>query len=253
MMALAMLAAALSIAASADGPGLRRVPYDAARPPTLTCSTKYGCELVLEPGERLRLASLFDDRWTAKVADDGASGMAPRVLIGPTAADEDDGHGGRQPLRTSLELLTTKREYVVELQSSGRYEQHRLGFTYRQLPAVVVRVEPPPPVLLAVTARPDEGTAVDPSLMDFGWKAEGDPAVRCVGTPFSIGSQLWCKLPADATEKPTAYRVDGSRRVPLPFHFVGQRYIVIDAPVWPVALVVGGSHERVATITRARE
>jgi hypothetical protein len=248
-----MLTAALTIAEGVDGPGLRRVPYDALRPPTLTCSTKYGCEVVLEPGERLRIASLFDDRWTAKVADDGTSGMAPRVLLGPTAADEDDGHGGRQPLRTSLELLTTKREYVVELQSSGRYEQHRLGFTYRQLPAVVVRLEPPPRSAPTVPTPPEEGFMVEPSRMDFGWKAVGDPAVRCVGTPFSIGSQLWCKLPADATDKPAAYRLDGSTRVPLPFHFVGQRYLVVDAPIWPVQLVVGGSQERVVTITRAPE
>jgi len=254
MIALGVLAAALTIAASVDGPGLRRVPYDAARPPTLVCSTKFGCEVILEPGERLRIASIFDDRWTAKVADDGASGMAPRVLIGPTIADEDNGHGGRQPLRTSLKMLTTKREYVVELVSSAQYQEHRLGFTFRESPAVFVRLETPPPLAAAAASpRPDDTPALDPSTMDFGWRATGDPAVRCVGTPFSIGSQVWCKLPEDLSDKPAAYKLDGKKLVPVPFHFVAKRYIVIDAAVDPIQLVLGGSQQHVATITRARE
>jgi hypothetical protein len=254
MIALSALSVslALTIAASVDGPGLRRVPYDASHPPTLVCSTKFGCEVILEPGERLRIASIFDDRWTAKVADDGASGMAPRVLIGPTVADEDNGRGGRQPLRTSLKMLTTKREYVVELVSSPLYQEHRLGFTYRDSPGVVVRIETPPPIA-APTSRPEDTSALDPADMDFGWRATGDAAVRCVGTPFSVGSQLWCKLPEDVSDKPAAYKLDGKKLVPVPFHFVGKRYIVIDAVVSPIQLVLGGSHEHVATITRAHE
>jgi hypothetical protein len=243
------------VAGSVDGPGLRRVPYDAARPPTLVCSTKFGCEVILEPGERLRIASIFDDRWTAKVADDGATGMAPRVLIGPTIADEDSGHGAaRQPLRTSLKMLTTKREYVVELVSTAAYQEHRLGFTYRDAPGVFVRIETPPPLVApAPSPRPDEASALDPSTMDFGWRASGDPAVRCVGTPFSIGNQVWCKLPENLNEKPAAYKLDGKKLVPVPFHFVATRYIVIDATVSPIELVLGGSQEHVATIVRARE
>jgi hypothetical protein len=248
-----MLSAVLGVAS--DGPGLRRVPYNASAPPVLTCSTKYGCEVILQPGERLRIASLFDSRWTAKVADDGSTGMAPRVLIGPTLATDDDGHGRHLPLRTSLDMLTTKREYVVRLVATSAYEEHRLGFTYRDDAPVVIHVEPPAMPESAPVPSPtpsEEMAALDPAQMDFGWRAQGEGERTCVGV-FSVGSQVWCKLPEGVNDAPAAYQVDGRKLVPIASHEVGKRWVVIDVPTSPIALVWGGSHEQTVRIVRARE
>jgi hypothetical protein len=245
-----------------DGPALTRIPYDTARIPILTCSTGAGCELILQLSERLRLVSLMDDRWTARVADPGSATTAPRILIAPSIAEEPDGSGHRRALETALHAITDRREYVVDLRATDRFETHRLGFTYRDAPASVVLVQPDPPPNLGGVANDAtpvpaesplaETPPLDPTRMDYGWKQTGDQALRCVAL-FSYGSQMWCKLSVDQPRVPSAYIVDGTRLLPVNAHTVAERYVVIDTVAAPLRLVLAGSPPLSSTIVRARE
>ncbi len=241
---------ALAVGAGVDGPGLRRVPYDAATPPRLSCSARAGCEVVLQPGERMTFAAAVDDRWSVVPADDGASGMAPRVLLRPAAADEPDGRGGRRRLRSWLTVLTTRREYVIGLEASSADQYHRLGFTYRENAGAAVRSAAPTSAPSASVIAPLGGEVVSREAVDVAWSATGDPAVRCAKPPFSIGKQVWCELPGATPVMPAAFAIDGRRLVPVPFHVADGRYLVVDALVSPIELVVGGSPRQTAIITR---
>ena len=53
-LALALSLFGPPVLAANDGPALTRVAYDDSRIPTLLCSTVYGCEIILQVGERLR-------------------------------------------------------------------------------------------------------------------------------------------------------------------------------------------------------
>ena len=245
--------------AANDGPGITRVSYSESRIPTLSCSTVYGCEVILPPGDRLRFASLMDDRWTAKVTAAGNSTAPPRILIVPSVADQPASDSeARRPLRTSLHALTGNREYVVNLNATSASVQHRLAFQDDNAPAVVVRaMNPSDAPDAAATAVPvmlpqSETPPLDPARMDFGWKTTGDSTLRCI-TAFSYGNQLWCKLPQDLTHIPNAYYADGRRDLPLNSHVVAQRYLVVDGLTSPVALEIGGSKSARAVIVRARE
>jgi hypothetical protein len=247
MIAAVLIASAVGM--GLDGPGIRRVSYDGAAPPALSCSLRAGCEVVLQPGERILFAATSYGRWSAVTADDGASGFAPRLLLRPSRLDEPDGHGGRRQLRATLTVLTTRREYVVALASSDRDVQSRLGFTYRQEPGPIVRRAVPAPGVTAAAPSPTPAASLAARVVDVNWATSGDPSVRCAERPFSTGHQVWCKLPA-LTMAPAAFAVDGARRLPVPFH-VTDGYLVVDAVVSPIELVVGGTHPRVATIVRA--
>jgi hypothetical protein len=253
--------AAPAAAAPGDGPGLTRVPYNSPHVPILACSTAYGCELILQPGEQLRLVSLMDDRWTAKVVDPGSGVTAPRILIAPTAADEQDPDGaGRRALRTSIHALSDRREYIIDLEATSRLEHHRLGFTYGDSPAVAIvtrsmtdQIHPVPEETAVALVDPQSETPpLDPSRMDFGWRQTGDSQLRCTGL-FSYGYQLWCKLSVSEDRMPSAYGIDREHRLPLNVHTVAERYVVIDNPIASVELVIGGSHTYRAQITRAPE
>jgi len=257
--ALALVLSGPLVLAANDGPALTRVAYTDSHIPDLSCSTVYGCEVILQVGERLRLASLTDDRWTARVADSGSPTTAPRILIAPTVADEPALDGpGRQTLRTAMHVLTDRREYVIDLRATGRAEQHRLGFTYDDAPAVVVRrFDPVDLATSAPTASPAiepqaETPPLDPARMDFGWRVTGDAALRCVAA-FSYGSQLWCKLPIDQPRVPSAYLVDGPKDLPLNAHVVAERYLVVDSVTGPVDLILGGAKQLKSRIARVRE
>jgi hypothetical protein len=248
---------AAPVLAANDGPALTRIAYNDSRIPTLVCSTVYGCELILQVGERLRLASLMDDRWTAKVAAAGTETTSPRILIAPSVADQPASDSdARAPLRTSLHALTDRREYVIDLRATAAAEQHRLGFTYTDAPAVVVRTLDNVPdatvTAVPVVAPQSETPPLDPARMDFGWKTTGDATLRCV-TVFSYGDQLWCRMRSDLTRVPSAYYADGTKDLPLNTHVVAQRYLVVDGVTSPVALVLGGSKSVRATIVRAHE
>lgn len=237
-----------AVAMGVDGPGLRRVPYDGGAPPALSCSVRAGCEVVLEPGERIVFAATSYGRWSAVTADDGGSGSAPRLLLRPDRLDEPDGRGRRRQLRATLTVLTTRREYVVALASSDRDVPARLGFTYAR--TRVVQRAAPAPRASAQALGPSPAPSPTARVVDANWTMTGDPSVRCVEPPFSMGQQVWCRLPARAAA-PAAFAVDGPRRLPVPFH-LADGYLVVDAIVSPIELVVGGAHPRVATIVRGK-
>lgn len=238
-----------------DGPEMTRVPYASSRVPTLLCSTIYGCEIILEVGEQLRLASLNDDRWSAKVESAGTATGAARILIVPGVADQPAADGlGRQPLQTAFHALTDRREYVVDLRATGVAVEHRLGFVY-DAPAVVVRAPAQDPALASATPVPvavprAETPPLDPARMNFGWRVSGSPEIRCAAV-FSYGEQVWCALPAGLARTPIAYYADGRKDEPLNTHVVAQRYLVVDSLMAPIALELGGSHAARAVIERA--
>jgi len=257
--AVALLLSLVSapVIAANDGPGITHVTYSESRIPTLTCSTVYGCEVILQMGDRLRFASLMDDRWTAKVTDAGGAASPPRLLIVPSVADQPASDSeARQPLRTSLHALTGNREYVVNLVATASTVQHRIAFQDDTTPAVLVRaLQAAPdvaPTAIPVVAPESETPPLDPARMDFGWKMTGDAQLRCVAV-FSYGDQLWCKLPVDLTRVPNAYYADGRKELPLNSHVVAQRYLVVDGLTSPVALEIGGAKSVRAVIARARE
>jgi hypothetical protein len=226
--------------AANDGPELTRVPYNSTRIPLLACSVVLGCEIVLQAGEQLRLASLNDDRWSAKVVDQASP----------------DGIG-RQPLQTAFHALTDHREYVINLRAIAASEQHRLGFTYDDGPAVIVRAPAPiaagpQATAVPVVAPESETPPLDPARIDFGWKATGSPEIRCSAV-FSYDRQLWCKLPPQIARTPVAYYADGKKDEPLNTHMVAQRYLVVDSLAAPIALELGGAHSARVVIERARE
>ena len=244
--------------AANDGPELTRVPYNSTRIPLLACSVALGCEIVLQAGEQLRLASLNDDRWSAKVVDAGSTGTAARVLIQPSVFDQASPDGiGRQPLQTAFHALTDHREYVINLRAIAASEQHRLGFTYDDGPAVIVRAPAPiaagpQATAVPVVAPESETPPLDPARIDFGWKATGSPEIRCSAV-FSYDRQVWCKLPPQIARTPVAYYADGKKDEPLNTHMVAQRYLVVDSLAAPIALELGGAHSARVVIERARE
>jgi hypothetical protein len=268
--ATAVLAIASPGAAMNDGPGLTRVPYDTSQVPLLTCSVGAGCEVILGVGERLKVATLMDDRWTARVEDPGSADTAPRIVISPSVADEVDEAGHRKPLMTQFHAVTleTKREYVVNLQATSRFETHRLGFTYKSAPAQVIVVQRDLPMLprldgsiaaaggdatpVPVESPISETPPLDPARMDFGWQQTGDAGIRCV-TVFSYGSQIWCKMRSNLLRVPSAYIVDGSKLEPVNAHPVAQRYLVVDSVIAPLRLVLAGSPQLTVTIQRGPE
>lgn len=212
----------------------------------LACSTTYGCEVALDCA-RLKDVKMWTDRIVARTVGDGDDGTAARIQMIPAAAFTTQPDGTMVPVSGKLTVVTMDgREFTVVVDAVDMPRVNRLWFGCPSDP------HPAMTVPLQAAAPSGETSALDPSKMDFGWSSNGD--IRC-DTVFSVGMQLWCKLPHDLADIPSVYFDDGRLKVPANARVVAQYYLVIEnGALHPsILLEAGGGNPRSGHINRSRE
>lgn len=211
--------------------------------PQMQCSTTYGCEVDLPPGETLKNVVISDPRFQGQLLSDGTDTPASYKVL-PSLVDADANSAA--PLRAQLDMLTNVREYHVVLVASSRL-----------MPATIAYREPGRVVATVVSSTNQvggsaEATAVDPKAMDFGWTSKGTNGLACV-TVFDLAQrgQLWCKLPATVLAGPSVYIMQNGARESADARMIQGNYLVIDTLASPVSLEWPDG--RTITISRSRE
>ena len=222
------------------------IPASHAPQANLACSTAYGCEVVVD-GARLQDVKMWTNRILARIVGNGDDGSPSRIQLMPASAFATQPDGSMLPVSGKLTIVTTDgREYVVIVDAVDMPRMNRLWFASASNPHPVI------PVVMAAPNQSGETAPLDPSKMDFGWTSQGD--VRC-DTVFSVGMQIWCKLPHDLTNVPSVYFDDGRLKIPANARVVAEYYLVIEngATQRSILLEIGGGNPRSGHIVRGRE
>ena len=222
------------------------IPASHAPQGNLACSTAYGCEVDVD-GARLQDVKMWTDRILARVVGSGDDGTPSRIQLMPVSAFTTQPDGSMLPVSGKLTIVTTDgREFVVIVDAVDMPRMNRLWFASPTNP------HPAIPVVMPTATQSGETAPLDPSKMDFGWTSEG--GVRC-DTVFSVGVQLWCKLPQDLASVPSVYFDDGRLKIPANARVVEEYYLVIEngATQRSILLEIGGGNPRSGHIVRGRE
>jgi hypothetical protein len=187
------------------------------RLPGMPCSTVYGCEIRLLPGETVQQVSVTDPRWQTVVL---ASGPMPaariKVLPGPA-------NGGRAEVDASTNLHSYRVVVTATERATSMLLQYEPDPT--PPPAKVVYLPPPAPVPTPV----GEIAALRPSEMDsVAWRSEG--GVKC-DTVFGVPDrgQVWCYLPASIRKAPAVYHTVGRAHAIVNSRVLRGNLLVIDS------------------------
>jgi hypothetical protein len=233
------------------------VPSHKAPMANLPCSTAYGCEVVVEC-DPLKDVSLTNARIVARTVGTGDDGLPARVQLLPTSAFMQDANSIMQPVSAKLSIVTMSgRELDVVVDAVDIPVVNRLVFGCANQEPSIVHV--------AMTRsggevdgvgggdQPNgETTPLDPTKMDFGWTSTG--SIRCV-TAFSVGLQLWCKMPSTTVDIPSVYFDDGKLKIPANARVVGGSYLVIEngGAQRSILLEIGGGDPRSGHIVRSAQ
>ena len=212
----------------------------------IACSTTYGCEVALDC-VRLRDVKMWTNQIIARTVGDGDDGTPARIQMIPAAAFTTQPDGTMVPVSGKLTVVGMDgREFTVIVDAVDMPRVNRLWFGCPS--------DPHPVEVSPITAQTQSGETapLNPSQMDFGWASNGD--IRC-DTVFSVGMQLWCKLPHDLADIPSVYFDDGRLKVPANARVVAQYYLVIEnGALHPsILLELGGGRPRSGHIVRSRE
>lgn len=216
--------------------------------PRLACSTTYGCEVQLPPGEAIVAATSTDPRIGVQVLSDGSKAIAARLKILPSASAVTGPDGFIEILSGEIDVLTNfDIEYHVIIEASDALAPRVLQFVD---PRPIVLVAPRPTSADGYSPADGAGSypgaganhafessPIDPASMDFAWSMAGDAAHRCAGI-FSVLSrgQLWCKLQASDHDVPSAYLQQNGQLQPLNARVVGGTYFVVETLSGPIVL-----------------
>lgn len=240
MKLVVVLTLALASAATAQAPvtlpttpaaelraGVLTVPYGAFVP-LLSCDLHRICRVVLEPGEALADRPLLGDngRWFVVHTEGGPADV---VTVKATECG----------LRTNLMLLSTRRNYDIDLESSpcrggGRYEPVReLRFTYDSPTEMMQESEVPVPLSLTERSALASNTA-------YRWKRRG----RFPWAPERVANDAihtYIQLPkaAQYAAAPVLYTVDAKGERTLVNYITEGDLYVADRVFDRAVLVIG--------------
>jgi type IV secretion system protein VirB9 len=250
------LFALLTGAASADPvigtDGVARFRYGSKTAPTLHCAPLIVCDIQLAPDETIKTPPVAGDtvQWIIRVGQ----GEEPYIYVKPVAPG----------LRTNLIVVTSKREYHIDLVSNETVSHTSLGFYYPSDPSTsgvrpldVSSLNPTQQIAAAInTEQADPNSVataglVDPLHLDHGYDINGNAVFKPVAV-FNDGTRTYVQLPDHLTEIPViiAYNGDGSERVVNFEVFDG--YYILNSLYPRIGLVLGTGRDRRAVIISKR-
>lgn len=179
-------------------------------------------DLVLQPGEQLAgpgpIAAGDTARW---ILGDTESGVGDQrrvhVLVKPTAAG----------LTTNLIINTDRRTYYVELRAGAAGYMASVAWLYPSDALIAVRKPvapaPPPPA-------PPAPPVLDPPMLNFGYRLDGDHPRWRPTQVFDDGSKVVIVFPASVStgEMPPLFVLDAAGRAELVNYRLSAGRMVVD-------------------------
>ncbi|MBU6473929.1 MAG: P-type conjugative transfer protein TrbG, partial [Alphaproteobacteria bacterium] len=196
-------------------------------------------DIALQPGESLSSISAGDTvRWVVGDTTSGA-GAAKRVhvLVKPIAAG----------LKTNLIIMTDKRAYHLELESTEHTAMAAISWDYPQDDLIALRQQN---AKAEATAPIAENVALGD--LHFRYAVSGDrPPWRPVRA-FDDGTHVYIEFPAriDQGEAPPLFVVDPKGNDALVNYRVRGRYYIVDRLFAAAELRLGETPQQVVRITR---
>jgi len=195
-------------------------------------------DIALQPGETLMAISAGDTvRWAV---GDSTSGTGPakqvHVLVKPFAAG----------LTTNLVILTDRRTYHLQLESTQKTAMAALSFSYGEDGLVTGKGGRGSPII-------DTGLSL--STLRFGYKISGDsPSWRPLRA-FDDGAKVYIEFPAriDQGEAPPLFVVGTGGKSDLVNYRVRGNYYIVDRLFAAAELRLGEKHQDVVRITRTKK
>jgi type IV secretion system protein VirB9 len=253
-LAFCSLIAALTVAASADPvigtDGIARYRYGGNSAPTLHCAPLIVCDIQLAADETIKTPPVAGDtvQWIIRVGQ----GAQPYIYVKPVSAG----------LRTNLIVVTSKREYHINLVSNETVSHTSLGFYYPSDPSTsgVRSIEPgsmseSAQINAAISTAQVEtadyappltanGTPlVDPLHLDHGYDVTGEAVFKPVAV-FNDGTRTYIQLPEHLTEIPViiGYDTAGLEQVINYENYGG--YYILNSLYPRMGLVLGTGRDR---------
>lgn len=194
-------------------------------------------DIALQPGETLMAISAGDTvRWAV---GDSSSGTGPakqvHVLVKPFQSG----------LTTNLVILTDRRTYHLQLESTQKTVMTALSFSYGEDGLVTGRSGDRSPII-------DTGLSL--STLRFGYKISGDsPSWRPLRA-FDDGTKVYIEFPAriDQGEAPPLFVVGAGGKSDLVNYRVRGNYYIVDRLFAAAELRLGEKHQDVVRITRTK-
>ena len=194
-------------------------------------------DIALQPGESLMAISAGDTvRWAV---GDSSSGTGPAKQIHVLVKPFQSG------LTTNLVILTDRRSYHLQLESTQKTAMAALSFSYGEDGLITGRSGRVSPII-------DTGLSL--SNLHFSYKISGDsPAWRPLRA-FDDGSKVYIEFPAriDQGEAPPLFVVGTGGKSDLVNYRVRGNYYIVDRLFAAAELRLGEKHQDVVRITRTK-
>lgn len=198
-------------------------------------------DIVLQPGETLSAISVGDTvRWAV---GDTASGSGPskqvHVLVKPFGAG----------LKTNLVILTDRRTYHLELQSTARVSMAAISWSYPDSALISKKNADAPDAAPTI----DSGVALE--SLNFEYKITGDKPPWRPLRAFDDGHKVYIEFPADIAEgdAPPLFVVGANGGSDLVNYRVRGNYYVVDRLFGAAELRLGQDKQQIVRITRIEE
>ena len=195
-------------------------------------------DITLQPGETLSAISAGDTvRWAV---GDTTSGSGPsrqvHVLVKPFAAG----------LKTNLVILTDRRTYHLDLQSTSHVSMAAISWRYPNDGVVAIKNGP------ASTPSPTIASGIALGDLHFGYKISGDTQSWRPLCAFDDGHKVYIEFPKTMAEgdAPPLFVIGTDGGSDLVNYRVRGRYYVVDRLFKAAELRLGQDSQDIVRITR---
>jgi len=195
-------------------------------------------DITLQPGETLSAISAGDTvRWAV---GDTTSGSGPsrevHVLVKPFAAD----------LKTNLVILTDRRTYHLDLQSTAHVAMAAISWRYPNDGLIGVKRDPAPSV------SPTVASGIALGDLHFGYQITGNAPPWRPLRAFDDGHKVYIEFPKTIAEgdAPPLFVIGADGGSDLVNYRVRGRYYVVDRLFKAAELRLGQKSQQIVRITR---
>lgn len=197
-------------------------------------------DIVLQPQEQLIAISAGDTaRWVIGDTVSGTdAGRQVHILVKPFSAG----------LKTNLIVITNRRTYHLDLQSTTRTAMAAISWRYPQDDVLTKSVEAVKPDTTNIPS-----IAFRPESLQFNYTITGaKPSWRPVRA-FDDGQKVYIEFPATISqgELPPLYLLGAGGKAELTNYRLSGRYYIVDQIFTSAELRLGAKHQAVVRITRA--
>jgi len=186
--------------------------------PTLACAPLTVCTIALQNGESVSgIATGDSERWIIATSPSGPGGSTPLVLVKPKA----------DSLKTNLVIATTAHVYYIQLVSSVRWANARIGFTY---PEEEIAARSAAEAKRAADAALDAPPPIGPEGYDTAYTIHGAAQITPQAA-YNDGAHTYVrydKLPSDLPILVAVTR-DGTNQI-VNYRLVDKTFIVDGVP-----------------------